>query len=108
VPQATLSPATIVARNSGFMEAEVDQEIVALDVEKGVYYGLNPVGSRIWRLLINPIRIADICTVLVTEYQVEPETCEREVLNLLEDLRAEGMISTQGDAGSELTAKGRN
>lgn len=62
MPQATLSPATIVARNSGFMEAEVDQEIVALDVEKGVYYGLNPVGSRIWRLLINPIRIADICT----------------------------------------------
>src|SRR5476651_420786 len=92
--QSELSSATMVVRKTGFIEAEVDEEIVALSIEKGVCYGLNPVGARIWRMLANPIRVADICKTLLIEYQVDPEICEREVLKLLAELRAEGMIST--------------
>ena len=106
MPPAALSSATVVVRNGGFLEAEVDQEIVALSIEKGICYGLNPVGARIWRLLATPIRVAEICKSLVSEYQVDPETCEREVLDLLEELRAEGMIGAQADAGPEAAAKG--
>jgi hypothetical protein len=107
MPPAALSSATVVVRNGGFLEAEVDQEIVALSIEKGVCYGLDPVGARIWRLLANPIRVADICKVLVSEYQVDPETCDREVLDLLEELRAEGMIGVPAGANPEAAAKGR-
>lgn len=106
MPLTALSATTIVVRNGGFMEAEVDQEVVALSIEKGICYGLNPVGARIWRLLANPIRVADICTALVGEYQVDPEICEREVLDLLKQLRAEGMIGAPADAGPEAAAKG--
>lgn len=100
-----LSSAAMVVRNTGFVEAEVDAEIVALNVEKGVCYGLNPVGAHIWRMLANPICVADICKALVSEYLVDPETCESEVLDLLAELRAEGMIGTPGDAGAEVGAK---
>jgi hypothetical protein len=88
-----LSPATIVVRNDGFIEAEVENEVVALNVEKGTCYGLNTVGSRIWKLLAMPIRISDICAKLLAEYRVESDTCERQVLDLLEELRAEGLIA---------------
>ena len=87
-----LSCTTVVARRDGFIEAEVDGEIVALNIEHGTCYGLNRVGSRIWNLLGSPSRIGDLCATLLTEYKVDPDVCEREVLDLLEELRAEGLI----------------
>jgi len=97
-----LPSATLVVRDASFMEAEVDDEIVALSIEKGTCYGLNSVGARIWRMLANPIRIADICKALVIEYEVDPETCEREVLDLLAELLAEGIIGTPANSGPEV------
>ena len=89
-----MSLSTVVGRQAGFVEAEVDNEIVALNVEQGTCYGLNRVGSRIWNLLACPARIDDLCTTLIGEYKVDPVVCERQVLDLLEILRAEGLIST--------------
>ena len=88
-----LSAATIVARNDGFIEAEIDGEIVALSIEQGACYGLNRVGSHIWNLLSKPTRIDDLCATLVAEYAVDAADCERQVLDLLEELRTEGLIS---------------
>jgi hypothetical protein len=89
-----LSLATVVACAEGFVEAEVDEDMVALNVERGSCYGLNGVGSRIWKLLSRPTRIGDLCATLLAEYEVPPDVCERDVLALLEELRAEGMITT--------------
>jgi len=84
-----------VSRSDGFIEAQIDNEVVALSIEHGTCYGLNRVGSRIWNLLAaSPARISDLCATLLTEYKVEPDVCERQVLDLLEELRAEGLIAT--------------
>jgi len=83
---------TVVARRDGFIEAEIDDEVVALSIEHGTCYGLNRAGSRIWNLLASPARIGDLTATLLTEYKVAPDVCEREVLDLLEELRVEGMI----------------
>jgi len=95
--QQHLSPNSVVVRSDGFIAAEIDNEIVALNVERGTLYGLNPVGSRIWSLLANPTQVKDICGRLLAEYNVEPKTCERQVLDLLEELRAEGMVTASED-----------
>jgi hypothetical protein len=95
-----LSSATVVIRNRDVLEAAVDLEIVAFSIEKGTY-GFNPVASRIWQLLANPITVADICKVLVNEYEVDRETCEKEVLDLLEQLRREGMVGSPSEANSK-------
>ena len=89
-----LSSTTVVARTDGFIEAEVDGEVVALSLERGTCYGLNRVGSRIWNLLDRPSRIGDLCATLLTEFKVDPDVCERQVLDLLEELRTEGLIAT--------------
>jgi hypothetical protein len=91
---STLSSSTVVARSDGFIEAEIDNEVVALSIEQGTCYGLNRVGSRIWNLLATPIRISDLCQKLLAEYEVDPNVCERQVIDLLEELRAEGLIGT--------------
>ena len=87
------SSAIVVACRDAVIEAEIDQEIVALSIERGTCYGMNPVGSRIWNLIAEPIRICDLCEILVGAYRVDPEVCERQVLDLLEGLRAEGLVA---------------
>lgn len=84
---------TVIQRVSSIADAAIDDEIVALDVQKGTCYGLNRVGSRIWELLGSPIRICDLCAQLTKEFDVDPATCERQTVDLLEELRAEGLIT---------------
>ena len=82
-----------MACRDAVIEAEIDREIVALSIERGTCYGMNRVGSRIWNLIAEPIRICDLCEMLVDAYKVDPAVCERQVLDLLEGLRAEGLVA---------------
>jgi hypothetical protein len=79
-------------RGPDITDAEVDDEIVALNIDRGTCYGLNSVGSQIWRLVVGPIGVYDICAYLLKTYQVDPSRCEREVLELLNELESEGLI----------------
>jgi hypothetical protein len=90
-----LSCASLVARRDGFIDAEIDSEVVALNIETGTCYGLNKVGSRIWHLMAKAISVKEICATLIAEYDVDSDVCEREVLDLLQELQAEGLIKTQ-------------
>lgn len=86
--------ASVIACRDCVIETAIDDEIVALSIERGTCYGMNRVASRIWALLEKPIRIGDLCATLVATYKVDPDICERQVLDLLEELRAEGLIVT--------------
>jgi coenzyme PQQ synthesis protein D (PqqD) len=89
----SLTISDIVVRADGLAEAEIDGEVVALNIERGLCYGLNHAGSRVWRLLAEPTRVADLCGTLESEYAIDSETCRRQVLELLEDMRGEGLIA---------------
>jgi len=82
----------ILVQNPGLLTTEVDGELMAMSVEKGTCYGLNGVGSRIWALIAEPRSIDSLCRQLVGEFDVEEERCRREVEELVEELRAEGML----------------
>lgn len=81
-----------ILRSTAFIEAEVDGEMVALDIDEGTCYGLNRVGSRIWALIGTGSVVQDICRQLVKEYRIDDAACERQVLDLLEELRTEGLV----------------
>jgi len=98
-----LTAADEVGRSDGAICAEVDGEVVALDADRGVCYGLNKVASHVWGLIDPPARIGEVCAKLVDRYEVDAATCERQVLDLLEDLRGEGLISIQATRPSSTT-----
>lgn len=91
VEQITLD--TTLIRGTGVVEAEINSEVVAMNIETGNCYGLNSVGSRVWQLLASPISVRNLCEQLRAEFDVAPDICEREVLNLLRELRAEDLVS---------------
>lgn len=82
----------LVTRRDGMIEAEVDGELVALHVEKGTCYGFNPTATRIWALLATPQRISELRDRLLEEYDVDADSCEREVRELLGELERDGLI----------------
>jgi predicted nucleotidyltransferase len=85
----------VVVRSSGVVETEVDGDIIALDVETAVCYGLNRVGSHIWRLMEAPVSVADLRDQLLARFNVDAATCERELLHLLGELDAQGLLERQ-------------
>ena len=95
-----LSPTDRVRRRDGFLSAEIDGEVVALNAEKGICYGLDTIGSVIWAMIEKPVSIGDLCARLTARYRVDPATCARDVIDWLEDLRREGMIASAPDAAS--------
>jgi hypothetical protein len=68
------------------------EEVILLHLENGLYFGLGNVGTRIWKLLQEPIKVREIEAVLLKEYDVEPERCQGEVMNLVTDLLGQGLV----------------
>ena len=85
----------IVVRNEGLLTTEVDGELIAMSVEQGACYGLNGVGTRIWALIAEPRSIDSLCEQLLGEFEVEPDRCRREVVELLGELRADGLVTVR-------------
>jgi hypothetical protein len=70
-------------------------ETAILDLKSGQYYGLNPVGARIWELLQESRSVTDVLTSILDEYDVEAESCERDLLALLEELHGKGLLDVK-------------
>lgn len=89
-----LTRTDIVARNdTDLLTTVVDGELIGMSVEQGACYGLNGIGTRIWALLVEPRSVADLSEQLISEYDVEPDQCLREVMELVVELRAEGLVN---------------
>jgi hypothetical protein len=60
----------------------------------GDCYGLELIARRIWQLLRRAGTVSELCEALLKEYDIDRETCEREVLEFLNDSTREGLIRT--------------
>ena len=74
------------------LSARLGAESVVLGVSKGVYYGLDEVAARIWELVQSPIALVDVRDAIVGEFDVDADTCERDLLEFVGELDANGMI----------------
>jgi hypothetical protein len=72
------------------------EEAVILSLDNSVYYGLDPVGARIWTLLKGERTVKELIEILLGEYEVEPERLEPDLLRLLGELQREGLIEVRG------------
>ena len=71
---------------------EVSGEMVLLDLSSESYFGLDAVGARIWGLLESGSTVGETLDTLMGEYEVERETLEADVGELLGRLLEAGLI----------------
>lgn len=79
-------------RNGEILEAEVGDELVALDVAAGDCFGLNEVARTVWRHLAEPKSFAELRDALLMEYDVGVDQCTAELQELVDDLVAKGLV----------------
>lgn len=82
----------VVEQSSDPISADVDGELVMMSIERGNYYGLSGIGSRIWQLIETPVTVSALCDKLLEEYDVERSVCEVDVLEFLGKLAEQELI----------------
>ena len=87
----TVRSDSVVVRDSEPIFTTIDSEVVMLSPRAQAYFGLGMVGSEIWNAIEKPRRVDELCTALLQEFEVDADTCRREVLNFLNDLVERGL-----------------
>jgi hypothetical protein len=77
------------------LSANLEGEAVILNCANGVYYGLNEVGNTVWTFVQEPRAVAEIAAKVASEYEVQPDACERDVIELLGQLTDAGLIEVR-------------
>ena len=83
-----------VSQVEGLISSNMDGEMVILSVGSGKYYNFGEIGGEIWNLIKEPIRIQDLITSLVANFDVEESVCETQVISFLSQLLAENVIQS--------------
>ena len=86
-------------RSKAALVADVGEDIVALNVERGFTYGMTGVTAAVWQLLAEPRDLTQLCSELLTLYEVDAETCRKQLSRLLDEMITEGLV--ERTAGSQ-------
>ncbi len=70
------------------------------NLKNGLYYKLDPVGSRIWDLMRETHSPRSIIQTLSTEYDVDSKQIKKDTLHLVRDLHNKGLIKSKTRSSS--------
>ena len=74
---------------------ELDGEAVILQLDSGMYYGLDPIGTRLWQLMGTHGRLRQVYDAALAEFDVDPAVLERDLLKLVSDLTSRNLLVVQ-------------
>lgn len=74
------------------VSCELDGEAVVLNLDDSIYYGLNETSLAIWQLIQKPTFVWEIRDEIVREFDVEPGACERDIINILDQMSGSSLI----------------
>ena len=82
-----------IVQNKEIDATDIDGDKVMMNLEKGMYFSLNSVGSRIWDIIENPTTADEIIKILLNEYDIAEEKCREAVVSFLKGLEVNGLIT---------------
>lgn len=85
-------PAATFRRSTHQVSCKIHEEVAILHTERAIYFGLQGVGAWIWDALEQPRSVADLCTSIEAEFDVAPDECQADVVQILANLREEGLV----------------
>ncbi len=89
---AFLTLDSMVRRVNRLPFSALDDDLLALDADRGYVYSMNATSAAIWELFREPTSIRAACRTLTGRYAVDEATCERDVLSTLTELLQAGLV----------------
>ena len=81
-----------IVRDPEIIFHAMDDETVMMSLEKGEYYCLPPIGTQIWQILETPRQVSELCDLLVSDFDVTREQCEKDVLFFLNQMAEKEIV----------------
>ena len=88
----TLATESRVVVSKDQVSSDLGGEAAILNLKNSVYYGLDPIGARVWQLIQEPTTFGQIRDVLRAEYDAEPVQLEADIRDLLQELAEQGLV----------------
>ena len=92
-----ISENAIISPTQGQISSELGDEAVILNLDSGVYYGLNEVGARVWELIQQPRSFSELLSALLEEYDVSLEACRQDLTAILMDLKSANLVEVSNE-----------
>lgn len=89
----TITTDSIIKIDRTLAATKVGEETVVFDDESGTYIGLSEVGTVIFDRLNEPRAVSFLIDNLRTVYDVDQETCKKDVITFLERMHEAKLIS---------------
>ena len=71
----------------------VGEEVVVLNLKRGVYFGLDRVGARVWELVQQPRTFGELVNTVVDEFEVSASACESDLRSFLLEMAEAGLVT---------------
>jgi hypothetical protein len=81
--------------NQDVVFRDIEGETVLLHLERGIYFGLDPVGTRVWTALVEHGRARPAVAALLEEFEVTPDTLEHDIARLLDALTEHDLVRAE-------------
>jgi hypothetical protein len=89
-PDLALDDRLVVAAD--VVSRDLEGETVILNLETGLYFGLDAVGTTIWNRLRERSSLREVLRDVLTEYDVSPDVATADLLRLAGELLAKGLV----------------
>jgi hypothetical protein len=93
MPQVSLDNRVTIHQDAVFRE--LDGEAVILQLEAGMYYGLDPVGTRLWQLIEAHGQLRPVLDAALQEFDVPSDVLERDLIELVSRLAEKQLVVVQ-------------
>lgn len=81
-------------RAPGCIASEIDGDIVFFHPTAGKYFASSSVGRALWSLMATPQSIDQLIAQLLDRYDVDEDTCRRDVARFLDQLQQNELIES--------------
>lgn len=89
----TINLTDSIMQRSDLLASQLNNDLIILHHETGKYLHAGPVGNRIWKLIEQPITLTELHRELLEIYNVDTEICRIELLEFVQQLLEEQLIT---------------
>jgi Coenzyme PQQ synthesis protein D (PqqD) len=90
-------PSVVVATKEHF-SCPLGNDVIILDLRAGLYFSVNDVGALVWQLIQEPRTVGQVRDAVLDSFDVDPQTCERDVRALIQDLVSRNLVEVRDAA----------
>lgn len=87
-----LNPSSKLKTSKEVLSREIEGETVLLNVETGIYFGLDATGTAVWNALQKKNRFGDIMKAVQDQFEVDPKTCREDLTRFISSLEKHGLL----------------